>query len=73
MLECVLECPTDRGLPPLACSFEKLKALLDERCLVLSPFCGGKDCEGNIKGDSAGTNPSKLSTLTPIWELCLFC
>jgi hypothetical protein len=34
---------------------------LDDRCLVMGPFCGGKECEANIKKMSENVSPGNIA------------
>lgn len=34
-------------------SWEKLLASLDQKCIIMAPFCGDIDCEEKVKKDSA--------------------
>lgn len=33
-------------------SWQTLVEALDRKCIIEAPFCGGKECEGEIKKDS---------------------
>ena len=37
---------------------------MNQKNLLLLPFCGAKDCEGNIKTDTTGENPGALADQT---------
>lgn len=37
--------------------WSQVQPTLNEKCLLLIPFCGGKECEAKIKADTTGVNP----------------
>lgn len=55
-------------------SFEEFKELLDQKCIVLVPWCGGVDCEKDITRKTtvaAGESKEEMSGVAGAKSLCL--